>query len=495
MFSKYYPAFQKLLIELEDGRRLSKRVFPDVESTDVMHTFHTYAHDENNCIRAAVRMGCGKDLAQFLADAQVASKCMACIDGEGIVSFVLALLLFENDPQIANVRKAAQALLPEELDIMTSSTDIIPIQNSDIDSVQRALLSFLKGAPIPVCVELLTQAAYGRAEFYGKKCQLLETCHEFILQVQYLIDYNERLQADAVSESHDRPCTTNAPNIAAPSMLASSKKPPRPVSRSPSPKHGCKVDRATSPISEFYELAAKPMLFFSELTPAPPNDFSVSRASAHVGVNDTLPLMLVPMGDEQANSSSSALAAAASDAVGSTPNDEFVDVRVIEAISGAGEPPSANTNDDEFVDVRVIEAISGAGEPPSTNDNEFVDVRVIDASLTDDDDDTVSIEAMAPRRSMQKLKSSSRVVELPWATPTPWQLAASRKGTAPTSRWHSNFTAPEWLVRAQAPSRSDDEATLCEMLKAETLDSETPVQSSDDEEGDGDDAMRRILGV
>jgi hypothetical protein len=490
MFSKYYPSFQKLLVELEDGRRLSKRVFPDVESTDVMHTFHTYAHDENNCIRAAVRMGCGKDLAQFLADAQVASKCMACIDGEGIVSFVLALLLFENDPQIANVRKAAQALLPEELDIMTSSTDIIPIQNSDIDSVQRALLSFLKGAPIPMCVELLTQAAYGRAEFYGKKCQLLETCHEFILQVQYLIDYNERLQADVISESHDRPCTTSVPTIAAPSMLASSKKPPRPASRSPSPKQGCKVDRATSPISEFYELAVKPMLFFSELTPAPPSDFSASRASAHVGVNDTLPLMLVPIGDEQANSSS-VPTAAASDAVGSTPNNnEFVDVRVIDvSISGAGEPSSTNNNN-EFVDVCVIDvSISGVGEPPSTNNDEFVDVRVIGASISDDDnDDTVTEVAMAPRRSVQKLKSSSRVVNLPWATPTPWQLAASRKGTAPTSRWHSNFTA-------QAPSRSDDEATLCKMLKAETLDSETHVQSSDDEEGDGDDAMRRILGV
>jgi hypothetical protein len=106
-------------------------------------------------------------------------------DGQAVCAIVLAFSLLESQ-EARDARAAAEGEDEAHVECAGGCTDAMPVKDSP-DSVQLALLDFLKGSDVAECEAALAISAYGRAESYGSASELLGLCAAFLLECKELL--------------------------------------------------------------------------------------------------------------------------------------------------------------------------------------------------------------------------------------------------------------------------------------------------------------------
>lgn len=237
----HFDSFEKLCAETQPGRRLSPQILPAVDIVALFGNIRKVCEDETHPLRLAAKKS---DVCAAVADLCPSETLAGTLDGVGVVCIVLAILLFEVDSTALAAREAGSVAPRDELELVMSSTDTNPI-GGDPDSVQCALISYLRGDLMERSCAEFAIAAYGRAESYGTRVELAKTCTKFLHESEALLN-----------DSNEHPVVEAAPVSA-----------PRTVSRPASPSEKLSVpsivlqrtDRATSPIQDFYNAAINPL--------------------------------------------------------------------------------------------------------------------------------------------------------------------------------------------------------------------------------------------
>lgn len=163
------------------------KVISEATIKKIIESRKGYSHSEATRAKMSLAAKSNLDnLIQGIADLRPSETLTGILDGNGVVCIVLALILFEHDTTANQARNNGSIADREELDIICESTDTNPV-DSDPDPIQCALVSFLRGEPLDrVCTEF-TIAAYGRAQSYGTRPDLVRTCHKFLSECETLL--------------------------------------------------------------------------------------------------------------------------------------------------------------------------------------------------------------------------------------------------------------------------------------------------------------------
>jgi hypothetical protein len=257
----YLAAFGALCSETEPGRRLSNRVLPEVDATTAYESMRSACTDPNGVIRQALAAWTGGSLVDAVANVRPGETLAGAMDGQAVVSVVLALLLFEHDERARVAQRRCCVLPRDELEEVCRNTDTNPL-TSDPDPVQRALVSFLAGDES--CLSAFAAAAYGRAADYGTKPELADVCSKF------LHDCSALLEPEGGTEQAPPP-PPEKPGDTAQGAAGGPRARPTMVDRSTSP-----------PTVQFYNLAKQP--FSSPPSTPPPSPSSKPPSNGTVSV-------------------------------------------------------------------------------------------------------------------------------------------------------------------------------------------------------------------
>jgi len=189
------PSFESLCGACEDTFWLGSKTLPPVEPSVLFDAVRAACvGDAEHPLRQAAAQ---PDVAKAVQDLRPAERFAGLLDGRAVCCLVLAFRLF-GSPSALAARATASKEPPQTVDCAGACTDAMPVAGSP-DSVQLALLSFLKGGDARTCEADLALAAYGRAQAYGTLPALLHSCTVFLTEVGELIDADEEQAPPAVS--------------------------------------------------------------------------------------------------------------------------------------------------------------------------------------------------------------------------------------------------------------------------------------------------------
>jgi len=177
-------AYDALVAETRESYRLSHKLLPPVEQEELIKHVKDACDSTEHPVHSIVLTTEPENIVEEIANIQPHELFRSKLDGAAIACVVLAVLLFCRDDDAKAARTAAVACCQEELDLVCRSTDTQPV-NDEADSIQKALMAFLRGDPMPDCLTQFSLAAYGR---FGDILEVARDSHQFLKECRTLLE-------------------------------------------------------------------------------------------------------------------------------------------------------------------------------------------------------------------------------------------------------------------------------------------------------------------
>ncbi len=176
-------AYDALVAETQENYRLSHKLLPPVEQEALLTHVKEACDSTEHPVHRIVLSSEPENIVEEIANIQPHELFRSKLDGAAIACVVLAVLLFCRDDDAKAARTAAVACCQEELDLVCRSTDTQPVTD-EADGIQKALMAFLRGDPVPGCLAQFSLAAYGRfsdiAEVARDSQKFLKECRTLL---------------------------------------------------------------------------------------------------------------------------------------------------------------------------------------------------------------------------------------------------------------------------------------------------------------------------
>jgi hypothetical protein len=187
-YAEFLSEFDELVHERARGR-LSDKVLPFPENADLLYEI-------TNAVPAEIFMvmfDSSARLVETMAGMRHQKLFEGKLDGEAVLSIVLAIFLLKHDAAARSCQRVMSAMDSDECLLVFESNEYLTL-TTDPDPLQRVLFAFCQHPEVDHVPEL-ARVIFGRCETYGSKPDILKLCHHFfhecVLLTEPLEDFQE----------------------------------------------------------------------------------------------------------------------------------------------------------------------------------------------------------------------------------------------------------------------------------------------------------------